>query len=49
MSKPITSVALMMLYEEGKFQLTDPAHLHLGPSWRKQNMRVYVPLLPGRS
>jgi CubicO group peptidase (beta-lactamase class C family) len=24
MSKPITSVALMMLYEEGKFQLSDP-------------------------
>lgn len=24
MTKPITSVALMMLYEEGKFQLTDP-------------------------
>ena len=24
MSKPITSVALMMLYEEGRFQLTDP-------------------------
>lgn len=24
MSKPITSVALMMLYEEGKFQLKDP-------------------------
>ena len=24
MSKPITSVAVMMLYEEGKFQLNDP-------------------------
>jgi CubicO group peptidase (beta-lactamase class C family) len=24
MSKPITAVALMMLYEEGRFQLTDP-------------------------
>ena len=24
MTKPITSVALMMLYEEGKFQLNDP-------------------------
>ncbi len=24
MTKPITSVALLMLYEEGKFQLTDP-------------------------
>ena len=26
MSKPITSVALMMLWEEGRFQLTDPIH-----------------------
>jgi CubicO group peptidase (beta-lactamase class C family) len=26
MTKPITSVALLMLYEEGKFQLTDPLH-----------------------
>jgi CubicO group peptidase (beta-lactamase class C family) len=26
MSKPITSVAVMMLYEEGKFLLTDPIH-----------------------
>ncbi len=24
MSKPVTAVAIMMLYEEGKFQLTDP-------------------------
>src|SRR5262252_9600561 len=24
MTKPITSVALLMLYEEGRFQLTDP-------------------------
>ena len=24
MTKPITSVALMMLYEEGRFQLNDP-------------------------
>ena len=26
MSKPITSVALMMLYERGVFQLGDPVH-----------------------
>ena len=24
MTKPITSIALMMLFEEGRFQLTDP-------------------------
>lgn len=29
MSKPITAVALMMLYEEGKFQLTDPVHKYI--------------------
>lgn len=29
MSKPITAVALMMLYEEGKFRLSDPAHLYI--------------------
>lgn len=29
MSKPVTSVALMMLYEEGKFQLDDPVSLYL--------------------
>lgn len=35
MSKPITSVALMMLYEEGRFQLNDPVHQYI-PSWRDQ-------------
>ena len=29
MTKPITSVALLMLYEEGKFQLSDPLEQHL--------------------
>lgn len=29
MTKPITSVALMMLYEEGKFQLTDPISMYI--------------------
>jgi CubicO group peptidase (beta-lactamase class C family) len=29
MTKPITSVALLMLYEEGKFQLDDPVALYL--------------------
>ena len=32
MSKPITSVALMMLYEEGHFQLDQPVHDFI-PSW----------------
>jgi len=38
MSKPITSVALMQLYEHGHFQLHDPVHRFI-PSWR--NLRVY--------
>jgi CubicO group peptidase (beta-lactamase class C family) len=39
MSKPITSVALMMLYEQGLFQLDDPVYAFI-PSWK--NMRVYA-------
>jgi CubicO group peptidase (beta-lactamase class C family) len=39
MSKPITSIALMQLYEDGHFQLSDPVHRFI-PEWR--NMRVYV-------
>jgi CubicO group peptidase (beta-lactamase class C family) len=38
MSKPITSVALMMLYEHGHFQLDDAVH-KLIPEWR--DLRVY--------
>ena len=37
MSKPITSVALMMLYEEGKFQLDDPVSKFI-PSWSDLNV-----------
>ena len=29
MTKPITGVALMMLYEEGKFRLSDPVHRYI--------------------
>ena len=39
MTKPITSIALMMLFEEGRFQLTDPVYKFI-PSWRKH--RVWV-------
>ena len=39
MSNPMTSVALMMLYEKGLFQLSDPVHRFI-PSWK--NQRVYV-------
>jgi CubicO group peptidase (beta-lactamase class C family) len=39
MTKPITSVALMTLYERGCFQLTDPVHRFL-PEWKE--VRVCV-------
>jgi CubicO group peptidase (beta-lactamase class C family) len=39
MTKPITSVAVMMLYEEGKFQLNDPVAKYL-PEFAK--MRVGI-------
>jgi len=39
MTKPLTSTAIMMLYEEGRFQLDDPITRFL-PAFR--NMRVYV-------
>jgi CubicO group peptidase (beta-lactamase class C family) len=38
MTKPITSVALMTLYEHGHFRLEDPVHKFI-PSWR--NLAVY--------
>ena len=41
MTKPIVSLALMILFEEGKFLLSHPVHLYLGPAWKKQNMTVY--------
>ncbi len=39
MSKPITSVALMQLYEEGRFQLNDPVYRAI-PEW--SDMKVWV-------
>ena len=38
MTKPITSVALMQLYEQGLFLLDDPVHKYI-PSWH--NLQVY--------
>ena len=34
MTKPITSIALMQLYEQGAFQLSDPVHRFI-PEWRE--------------
>eukprot|EP01052_Picozoa_sp_SAG31_P008719 SAG31_NODE_444_length_15625_cov_6.047469_6_plen_245_part_00 len=42
MTKPITTVALMMLYDRGKFGLEDPVHFFLGEKWKKEKMKVYV-------
>ncbi len=39
MSKPITSVALMMLHEQGLFQLNDSVHKFI-PAWA--NLQVFV-------
>lgn len=39
MTKPITSVATLMLYEEGAFELTDPVSRYL-PSFA--DMRIYI-------
>src|SRR5437899_2676652 len=38
MTKPITSVALMMLVEEGRCALLDPVHRYI-PSW--EGLRVF--------
>jgi CubicO group peptidase (beta-lactamase class C family) len=39
MTKPITSVALMTLYERGLFSLDDPVHRYI-PSWRGLRVRT---------
>ena len=38
MTKPITSIALMQLYEKSLFRLDDPVHWYI-PAWK--NLRVY--------
>lgn len=42
MSKAVTSVAVMMLYEEGKLMLRDPLHKHL-PAFRNQVVALPAP------
>lgn len=39
MTKPITSVALMMLYEQGRFQLDDPVARYI-PAWK--DLKVFT-------
>ena len=43
MTKPVVSVALLMLYEEGKFQLDDPLDLYL-PGFRDVELANRVAL-----
>lgn len=38
MTKPVTAVAMMQLYEQGRFLLDDPVHKYI-PSWK--DLRVY--------
>lgn len=38
MTKPLTAIAMMQLYEQGRFLLSDPVHKYI-PSWR--NLQVY--------
>jgi CubicO group peptidase (beta-lactamase class C family) len=45
MTKPITSVAFMMLVEEGLVALDDPVHRFI-PSWR--HLGVYIAGVPGQ-
>jgi len=47
MSKPITSVAVMMLYEEGKLLLTDPISKYI-PSFRNQRVATGTATEPAR-
>jgi CubicO group peptidase (beta-lactamase class C family) len=44
MTKPVTSVALLMLYEEGRFQLNDPVARYLP---ELANLKLYVGDGPG--
>ncbi len=48
MTKPITTVAMMMLYEEGRFQLADPVAKYL-PEFQDQQVLVDGKLLDPQS
>lgn len=41
MTKPPVAVGLLMLYDEGRFQLDDPVWYFLGPKWKRENVRVF--------
>ncbi len=48
MTKPVTAVAAMMLYEQGKFRLDDPVHNYL-PEFKDQTLLVDGEEMPLKS
>jgi CubicO group peptidase (beta-lactamase class C family) len=40
MTKPVVTIAAMILLEEGRFQLDQPVYKYLGDKWKKENMKV---------
>ena len=48
MTKPITSVALMSLYEEGKIQLDDFVHKYI-PSWKNLKKQGFLNMVAFRA
>jgi len=41
MTKPIVSIALMMLYEEGKFLLDDPVYKYIPEMKNLKSIQAY--------
>lgn len=48
MTKPIVSVALMQLYEQGKFQLNDPLHYYI-PAFKEMNVHSDAGFVPAKN
>ena len=48
MTKPIVSVALMQLYEQGKFKLDDPLYKYI-PEFKKLNVLKSTTLVPAKN
>lgn len=48
MTKPMVSVALMQLYEEGKFKLNDPLHLYI-PEFKVSHVFIDSTLVPTKN
>ena len=48
MTKPIVSIALMQLYEQGKFKLNDPIHKYI-PEFRQMYISIDSILVPAKN